>query len=145
MAARRGWRWCGTTAMLEVISWISELLGPSCWEPFAVAEEGERPTLGAPTIFKSTAVNGSVHENSNGNGITAVKYVNSHISESKVRGSHTATSINMSPDGKIRSQIDHILVEYRIYLMFDHTGQQIVTLTTIWRPIAEIYLLAFNF
>jgi hypothetical protein len=39
----------------------------------------------------------------------------------------------MSPDVKTHTQIDHILIGegIRVYLMFDHSGQQIVILTTI--------------
>jgi hypothetical protein len=39
-----------------------------------------------------------------------------------------------SSDGKIHNQIDHILIgeDIQVYLMSDHSGQQIVILTTIW-------------
>jgi hypothetical protein len=39
-----------------------------------------------------------------------------------------------SPDGKTNDQTDHILISegIRVYLIPDHSGQQIVILTTIW-------------
>jgi hypothetical protein len=38
----------------------------------------------------------------------------------------------MSPDWKTHNQIDHILDDRRMYLMFDHSGLKIVIVTTVW-------------
>jgi hypothetical protein len=39
-----------------------------------------------------------------------------------------------SPDGKTHNHIDHFLIDevIRVYLMFDHSGQQTVIVTIIW-------------
>jgi hypothetical protein len=46
-------------------------------------------------IFKLTIGNESLHEISNDNGVRLVNYATSKTSESKVRCSHIATSINI--------------------------------------------------
>jgi hypothetical protein len=72
--------------------------------------------VGREDIFKPTFGNESLHEISNDNGVRLVNFATSKTSESKVRCSHIATSINIrvlgtSPDGKIHNQIEHILVD----------------------------------
>jgi exonuclease III len=64
--------------------------------------------VGREDIFKPTIGNESLHEISNDNGVRLVNYATSKTSESKVG------------EG------------IRMYLILDHSGQQIVIVTTIW-------------
>jgi hypothetical protein len=80
--------------------------------------------------------NESLHEISNDNW---VRVVNAATSKNLVKSTmlplrnfHKYTWT--SPGGKSHSQIDHILIGegIRVFLMFDHSGQQIVILAAIW-------------
>jgi hypothetical protein len=51
--------------------------------------------VGREDIFKPTIGNESLHEISNDNGVMLVNFATSKTSESKVRCSHIATSINI--------------------------------------------------
>jgi hypothetical protein len=51
--------------------------------------------VGREDIFKPTIGNGSLHEISNDNGVRVVKFATPKTSQSKVRCSHIATSINI--------------------------------------------------
>jgi endonuclease/exonuclease/phosphatase family metal-dependent hydrolase len=79
---------------------------------------------GREDIFKPTIGNESLHEISNDNGVKSQKY--------DVPTSQHSKYIWKCPVEKTNNHIDHILVGegIRIYLMFDHTGQQIVILAT---------------
>jgi hypothetical protein len=88
-------------------------------------------------VFKATIGNESLQEISNDNGVRLVNFATSKTSESKVRCSHIATSINILGRLQMGKPTIRLTTFYqigegiRIYLMFDHTGQQIVILTTI--------------
>jgi hypothetical protein len=90
-------------------------------------------------IFKPIIGNESLHEISNDNGVRLVHFAASkNLRDKRTMFPHpniykyTWTS----PDGKPHNQIDHILVDRRrhsnVYLIFDHSGQQIVIMVTIW-------------
>jgi hypothetical protein len=88
-------------------------------------------------IFKPTIGNENLHENSNGNGIRVVNFATSKnlIVKNTIILNHNIHKFTWtSPDGKIHSQIDHILEigdGIQIYLMSDRSGQNIVILITI--------------
>jgi hypothetical protein len=94
--------------------------------------------VGREDIFEPTIGNESLHEISNDNG---VRLVNTATSK-KLRVKSTMFPYRNIPkcawtslDWKTYNHIDHILVEgegVRKYRKLDHTGQQIVILTTIW-------------
>jgi endonuclease/exonuclease/phosphatase family metal-dependent hydrolase len=96
--------------------------------------------VGREDIFKPTIGNESLHEISNDNGVRAVNLATSKdltVKSTKFphRNIHKVTWT--SPDGRTHNQIDHILIERRrhssiVYLMSDHSEQQIVILTTTW-------------
>jgi exonuclease III len=93
--------------------------------------------VGREDIFKPTIGNERLHEISNDNGVRLVNFATTKNLRVKStmfphRNIHKYTWT--SPDGKSYTQIDHILVGegIRMYLMFDHSGQQIVIVTTIW-------------
>jgi hypothetical protein len=96
---------------------------------------------GREDIFKPTIGNKTLHEISNHNAGRAVNFATSKILTVKstmfpYRNIHKCTWT--SPDGKTHNQTDNILTGdvgegIRVYLMFDHSGQQIVILITIWR------------
>jgi hypothetical protein len=85
--------------------------------------------VGREDIFKSSIENESLHKIKNDNGV---------ISENLTVKSTMFPYCNIhkyawtSPYGKTHNQIDHILIDRQMYFMFDHLGQQIVILTTIW-------------
>jgi hypothetical protein len=83
--------------------------------------------------FKPAIGNESLHETSNDNGVGLINLATSKNLRVKSTMFQIATSKNIF--GRLQmgkpNQIDHILVDSRrhgMYLMFDHTGQQIVTL-----------------
>jgi hypothetical protein len=93
--------------------------------------------VGREDIFKLTIGKESSCKISNDNGVRLVNFTTSKNLRVKSRmfphrkiHKYTWTS----PDGKTLNQIDHILVDryIRMYLMFDHSGQQILTVTIIW-------------
>jgi hypothetical protein len=89
-------------------------------------------------VFLPTIGSGCLHEISNDNGVRVVNFAVSKILTVKSlifphRNNHKYTWT--SPDGKPHDQIDHSLdigEGIRMYLLFDHSGQQIVILTTTW-------------
>jgi hypothetical protein len=89
-------------------------------------------------IFKPTIGNESLHEISNDNGVRLINFATSknlRVKSTMFSHHNIHTYIWMSPDGKTHNQVDHILVDSKsiqIYLMFNHTWQQIVILSTIW-------------
>jgi hypothetical protein len=89
--------------------------------------------VGREDIFKPTIGNENLHEISNDNGVWLVNFATSknlRVQSTMFPHRNIHKYTWMSPDGKTHNQIDHILVER--YLMFDHSGQQIVIVTTIW-------------
>jgi hypothetical protein len=92
---------------------------------------------GSEDIFKLT-MNESLHEISNDNGVRLVYFATSKNLGVKStmfphRNIHKCTWT--SPNWKSHYQIGHILIDKRRHwnlLMFDHSGQQIVKVTTIW-------------
>jgi hypothetical protein len=91
--------------------------------------------VGREDIFKPTIGNESLHEISNGNGVRLVNFATSknlRVKSTMFPHRNIHKYIWSSPDGNTHNQIDHILVDVCMYLMFDHSGQQIVIVTTIW-------------
>jgi hypothetical protein len=94
--------------------------------------------VGREDIFKPTIGNESLHEISNNNGLRVVNFdtFKSLTVKSKVLPHHNIHKYTWtSPDGKMNSQIDYILINRRRHsnvLDFDHSGQQIVIVTIIW-------------
>jgi hypothetical protein len=94
--------------------------------------------VGKEEIFKPTIGNGSLHEISNDIGIRLVNFATSKNFTDKntmflLCNIHKYTWT--SADGKTHNQIDHIMIDSKgiqVYLMFDHTEQQVVIVTTIW-------------
>jgi hypothetical protein len=93
--------------------------------------------VGREDIFKPTIGNESLHEISNNNVVRSVNFAKSINLRVKSTMFPIATSINILGRlqmGKLTIRLTifyHIGKVIRIYLMFDHTGQQIVILTTI--------------
>jgi hypothetical protein len=85
-------------------------------------------------LFKPTIGNASLHEISNDNGVRLVNFVtskNMKVKSTMVQHRNIHKYTWTSPDGKTHNQIDDRQRHSNI-LMFDHTGQQTVILTTIW-------------
>jgi hypothetical protein len=81
--------------------------------------------------------NESLHKISNDNGVRVVNFATSKnlIVKSTIFPHHNIYKFTWtSPDGKTHNQIDHILIRdsIQVYLMSDHSGEQVVILTTIW-------------
>jgi hypothetical protein len=89
-------------------------------------------------IFKPTIGNESLHEINNDNRVRLVNFATSRnlrVKSTKFSHSNIHKYTWRSSDGKTHNQIDHILKDsrsIRMYIMFDHTGQQTVILTTPW-------------
>jgi hypothetical protein len=86
--------------------------------------------VGREGIFKLTIRNEHLHEISNNNGVREVNFAiskNLTVKSMKFPHCNIHKYTWMSPDGKTHNQIDHILID-----RFDHSGQQIVIVTTIW-------------
>jgi hypothetical protein len=90
--------------------------------------------VGREDIFKLTIGNESLHKISNDTGVRLVNFATSkNLGVKSTMFPHRSILKYTwtSPDGKTHNQIDHILVDRQgipMYLMFDHTGQQIVIL-----------------
>jgi hypothetical protein len=88
-------------------------------------------------IFKPTIGNESLHEiiNDNGSRVSNFAISKNNTVKSTMFLHHTIHKHTWtSPERKTHNHIDYILIGERmyVYLKFDHSGQQIVILTTIW-------------
>jgi hypothetical protein len=94
--------------------------------------------IGREDIFKPTIGNESSHEISNDNGVRLVNFVTSKnltVKSTMFPHCNIHKFTWTSPDGKTHSQIYYILIigdGIQVYLISDHSGQQIVILTTTW-------------
>jgi hypothetical protein len=92
--------------------------------------------VGREDIFKQTIGNESLHEISNDNGVIVVKFAIStnHIVKSTMFPHRNIYKFTWtSPDGKTHNQIGQILIKRRRHSsILDHSGQQIMILTTTW-------------
>jgi hypothetical protein len=90
---------------------------------------------GREYIFKPTTGNESLHKISN-NGKRAANFATSKnlIVKSIMFPHHNIHYIWTSPDGKSHNLLDHILTSkvIQVYLISDHSEQQIVILVTTW-------------
>jgi hypothetical protein len=101
--------------------------------------------IGKEDIFKPTIRNGNLCKISCDNGVRVVNFTTSKnliISSTVFRHCNIHKFTLTPPDGKTHNQIDHILWRgdsIKVYLMSDHSGQQIVILTTIcwWQNLAR--------
>jgi hypothetical protein len=89
-------------------------------------------------FFKPTIWNESLHESSNDNGVRLKLLPHLKTSEKKVRCSNIATFINILGHLQMGRPIIRVTIFWQIgegfgmYLVFDHSGQQIVIAITIW-------------
>jgi hypothetical protein len=94
--------------------------------------------VGRGDVFQPTIWNDSLHKIRNDNGVRLLNFATSkNLTVKNTMFPHRNIHVYTwtSPDGKTHTQIGHILVDragIQMYLMFNHTGQQIVILTTIW-------------
>jgi hypothetical protein len=93
--------------------------------------------LGKEYIFKLTIGNESLHEISNDSGVRLVNFATSKnltVKSTMFPHCNIHKVTWTPPDGRTHNQIDHILIRdnIQVYLMSDHSGQQIVILTTTW-------------
>jgi hypothetical protein len=94
--------------------------------------------VGREDIFKPTIGNESLYEITNDNGVRLVNFATSknlRVKSTMFPHHNIHKYTWSSPDGKTHNQIDNILVVgegIRMYLMFDHSGQQTVIVTTTW-------------
>jgi hypothetical protein len=94
--------------------------------------------VGSKDTFEPTNWNESLQEISNDNGVRVVNFATSKnlIVKSTMFSHQNIHKFTWaSPDGKMHKQTDHILMDgdgIQVYLMSEHSGQQIVILTTIW-------------
>jgi endonuclease/exonuclease/phosphatase family metal-dependent hydrolase len=93
--------------------------------------------VGREDIFKPTTGNENLHEISNDNGVRVVYFAtlkNLTVKSTMFPHRNIHKFTWTFPDGKTHNQNDHILIDRRLQssiLHVDHSGQQIVILTTI--------------
>jgi hypothetical protein len=93
--------------------------------------------VGRVDTFKPTIWNESLHEISNYNGVRVVNFSTSKtltVKSTMFPHCNIHKFAWMSPDGKMRNQMDHILIDRRQHssILDVHSGQQIAILTTTW-------------